>query len=203
MKSPIPLFALILAGIAVIALTRPSAESAAVATASSGGAVVAEHALAAAANPITEEEVLAAQAAWGEAVVAIGAAKSAGKNFIEVAEAGLDELYAYDDLPVLFKPTLAAQDQFRGTEAEALSYFVRGVIDEDKGFALQPWTTVRFENTGIVLTGPMAVAMGNYYFTKPSGDEVKVEYSFGYIRGEDGGLKIALHHSSLPYQPES
>jgi len=28
-----------------------------------------------------------------------------------------------------------------------------------------------------------------------------VEYSFGYIKDEDGNLKIALHHSSLPYSP--
>jgi hypothetical protein len=40
--------------------------------------------------------------------------------------------------------------------------------------------------------------MGNYYFTTPEGEEVKVEYTFGYIL-EDGELLINLHHSSLPF----
>jgi hypothetical protein len=46
------------------------------------------------------------------------------------------------------------------------------------------------------------MAMGNYFFTTTEGDEVKVEYSFGYERGEDGDLMIVLHHSSLPYAAE-
>jgi hypothetical protein len=39
----------------------------------------------------------------------------------------------------------------------------------------------------------------NYFFTPKEGKEVKVEYTFGYIKGKDGKLKINLHHSSLPY----
>jgi hypothetical protein len=30
-------------------------------------------------------------------------------------------------------------------------------------------------------------------------DETKVEYTFDYIRGNDGGLKIVVHQSSVPY----
>ncbi len=42
--------------------------------------------------------------------------------------------------------------------------------------------------------------MGNYYFTDAkTGDEVKVEYLFGYVRDKDGKLRINVHHSSLPY----
>jgi len=44
------------------------------------------------------------------------------------------------------------------------------------------------------------LAMGNYFFTDSSGTAVKVEYTFGYIRGNNGNLKINLHHSSLPYK---
>ncbi len=42
--------------------------------------------------------------------------------------------------------------------------------------------------------------MGNYFFT-PEGaiDEVKVEFTFGYVRDEDGNLRINVHHSSLPH----
>ena len=43
--------------------------------------------------------------------------------------------------------------------------------------------------------------MGNYFFTGPDGSDTKVEYTFGYVRGDDGKLKINLHHSSLPYAP--
>ena len=43
------------------------------------------------------------------------------------------------------------------------------------------------------------MAMGNYFFTTPEGDEVKVEYSFGYILDENGNVRINLHHSSMPY----
>lgn len=44
--------------------------------------------------------------------------------------------------------------------------------------------------------------MGEYFFTTTDGEDVKVEYSFGYIRDANGDLKINLHHSSLPYQAQ-
>ena len=92
--------------------------------------------------------------------------------------------------------------QFRPTKAEALSYFIAGedrVCKEDKGFAIQPWTKVRFENTGVILEENRAIAMGNYFFTDLEGSEAKVEYTFGY-KAIDGDLKIDVHHSSFPYQ---
>jgi hypothetical protein len=76
-----------------------------------------------------------------------------------------------------------------------------GKYPEDHGFALQPWTKVRFANSGMILREGSALAMGNYFFTDTNGDEVKVEYSFGYIRDDRGALRINLHHSSLPYSP--
>ncbi|MBC6413760.1 MAG: hypothetical protein GDA45_02335 [Chromatiales bacterium] len=148
-------------------------------------------------NPITKEQVMAAQSSWGQAIVAIGAASDARA----AAQDTLDRLYAYDEGVVLFKPTLASEHPFRDTEKTALSYFVGGIISEDKGFALAPYTNVRFENEGIVTYCDTALAMGEYYFTKTDGEEIKVEYSFGYLRGSDGNLKINLHHSSLPYSP--
>jgi hypothetical protein len=45
--------------------------------------------------------------------------------------------------------------------------------------------------------------MGNYYFTDAkTGEETKVEYSFGYTRNKDGKLLIILQYSSLPFNPE-
>jgi hypothetical protein len=70
---------------------------------------------------------------------------------------------------------------------------------EDSGFALQPWTNVRFENASVILNEKTAIAMGNYFFTELNGNVVKVEYTFGYFLDSKQCLKINLHHSSLPY----
>ncbi len=154
-----------------------------------------------AADPITEAEVLAAQETWGSGIVAIGNAYTDGADFAAVAAEHVDTLYAYDEGVVLFKPTKAAFQQFRLTETDALSYFVGGDISEDSGFALQPWTAVRFENAGMIIDGDSATAMGNYYFTDAgTGAEAKVEYTFGYVRGPDGNLLITVHHSAFPYK---
>ena len=94
----------------------------------------------------------------------------------------------------------AAVEQFRPTFDEALSYFVasNNACPEDKGFAIKGWTNVRFENAGVILRETTALAMGNYFFTTPEGDEVKVEYTFGYMLDEVGALRINVHHSSMP-----
>ncbi|MFO1243475.1 MAG: hypothetical protein U1E36_09840 [Rickettsiales bacterium] len=149
-------------------------------------------------HKITKDEILAAQKAWGDGIVAIGKAKDHKKAALE----HINTLYAYDMGPVLFKPTKASAVQFRDTKEEALSYFVSGKEPEDKGFALAPYTKVRFENHGMAIDCDTALAQGNYYFTKTDGQEIKVEYSFGYVEDKDGHLKINLHHSSLPYTPE-
>ena len=151
---------------------------------------------------ITEADVAAVQQAWGNGIVAIGEAYTAGEDYEEAASEHIERFYAYGSKPVLFKPTLAAEAQFRGSFDEALSYFVGGSIEEDKGFAIAPYTNVRWENEGTLIFDDSAVAMGNYYFTTTEGNEVKVEYSFVYAPDEDGDLKIVLHHSALPYSPE-
>jgi len=150
------------------------------------------------AGSISKAEVEAAQKGWGEGIVTIGKAKDHKKAAIE----HLDTFYAFGAGTVLFKPTLASVDQFRGTQKEALSYFIGQDLAEDKGFALAPYTKVRWENEGIITDGDSALAMGNYFFTNTKGEEVKVEYSFGYIKDKDGKVKINLHHSSLPYTPK-
>ena len=151
--------------------------------------------------PITTEEVEAAQKAWGDGIVKISATHAANGDYKAAAKKHLDTLYNYDNGMVLFKPTLAAEDQFRGTYDEALSYFVKGMRAEDSGFAIKGWTNVRFENEGIVTDDDNAIAMGNYFFTGPDGSITKVEYTFGYVRDADGNLKINTHHSSMPFAP--
>jgi len=147
----------------------------------------------------------AAQKAWGDGIVKIAKAHTDGGDFVQTATDHINNLYAYKESKVLFKPTLAADEQFRPTFEKALSYFVasNNACPEDKGFAIKGWTAVRFENTNKIITvGSVGMAMGNYFFTDPEGDEAKVEYSFGYMLDDDGDVRINLHHSSMPYAPE-
>ena len=158
---------------------------------------------------ITEEEVQEAQEAWGKAVVAVGKVFSDGGDYKSVGKAGLDVLYGYHSgFDVLFKPTKAKDFAVRTTEAEAISYFVgadavdsshSGARAEDKGFALAPFTHVRWNNYGTIIDSESATAMGEYYFTDTKGGITKAEYTFQYRRGPDGKLKIVVHHSSIPY----
>lgn len=148
---------------------------------------------------ISREEIEAVQQAWADGIVKIGKAFVDGGDYKALAEAHVDTLYAYGREPVLFKPTRAAAVPFRNTREDALSYFVGGHIDEDTGFAINPWTAVRFDNNDMVRSIGTAIAMGHYYFTAPDGQVVKVEYTFGYRRDETGALRIVLQHSSIPF----
>ncbi len=153
-------------------------------------------------NGIVEREVMEAQKIWGEAIVAIGEAYTQKKDYKALAEKVVNTLYGYDEGVVLFKPTKASEKQFRLTKEEAVSYFVTGIVPEDRGFAIEPWSKVRFENADIIINGDSAIAMGNYYFTDANtGKEAKVEFSFGYFKDENGKLRINVHHSSFPYKP--
>lgn len=154
---------------------------------------------------ITEAEVVEAQKAWGEGIVTIGKAYSENGDYTQAAADHIQNLYAYDLSSVLFKPTLASVSQFRGSFDGALSYFVSGNPShpEDKGFAIKPWTKVRWENSGIINNScNTAIAMGNYYFTPAEGEEIKVEYVLGYVKDKNGELRIVVHNSALPYNPQ-
>ena len=84
-----------------------------------------------------------------------------------------------------------------GTEAVENGYL------EDAGFAInggKGWSNVVFDNHQIDVTGNVAIAMGNYFFTSAAdGSKTKVEYTFGYKKNADGKVRIFLHHSSVPY----
>ena len=149
---------------------------------------------------ITRQDVEEAQEKWGQGIVEISKEYDNGGDFVKRAELHIDSLYDYKDGNVLFKPTFASEEQFRSTFDSALSYFVgeNGVCSEDTGFAIKGWTKVRFQNDDVIIHGSTALAMGNYFFTNSEGDEVKVEYSFGYTNDSEGNLRICLHHSSVP-----
>jgi hypothetical protein len=154
---------------------------------------------------IAEQEVLNAQKAWSDGIVKIGKVFTENGDYKNAATEHINNFYNYQEGSVLFKPTLTSEKQFRTDFEGALSYFVGGNTNypEDKGFALKPYSSVRWESVGIKIIGNMAVAMGNYYFTPAKGgDEIKVEYSFAYTKDNEGRLKIILHDSHIPFSPD-
>ncbi|MBD2269890.1 hypothetical protein H6F62_14255 [Anabaena sp. FACHB-1391] len=156
---------------------------------------------------ITESEVLAAQKAWGNALVNISTTYdqegiAAART---LAEKVIDELYAYQSGLVLFKPTLTTGDQtFRTTHKGALSYFVGGdsSFPQDTGFALKGWRKVEIRNAGIFIDGNTATTMGNVDITDKTGKVTTVDKTWQFIKGNNGKLRIIVHHSSLPYSPK-
>jgi hypothetical protein len=159
------------------------------------------------ARDITKDEVLAAQQAWGKALVKIATDYEAGgiDAAKATAESVLDSAYGYNLGPVLFKPTLTTAPQtFRTTKDGALAYFVGHDEDypADKGFALNDWRAFETENAAIFLDDDVAMSMGKVRLTDAEGNVTEVDKTWGYKRDADGNLRIVLHHSSLPYKPE-
>ena len=155
--------------------------------------------------PITRDQVLAAQNAWGDALVKISTTydSSGFAAAKKTAEAVIDSAYGYSLGPVLFKPTLTVAPQtFRTTREGALAYFVGGntTFASDSGFALKHWRSYKIENAAIFTDGDVAISMGNVRITDRDGNVTVVDKTWGWKRGTDGNLRIVLHHSSLPYK---
>ena len=155
---------------------------------------------------ITRDEVVAAQKAWGEALVKISTTyETAGIEAArKTAQSVIDSAYGYAMGPVLFKPTLAAPPTtFRTTADGALAYFVGGDqrYPGDTGFALKNWRSYKIENAAIFIDGDVAMSMGNVHLTDRDGKVTVVDKTWGYKRDAKGNLRIVLHHSSLPYNP--
>jgi hypothetical protein len=155
---------------------------------------------------ITEEEVLAAQKAWGDALVSISTTyESKGIEAARaLAEEIIDSAYGYQFGAVLFKPTLTMNPQtFRTTPEGALAYFVGGdpTFPVDTGFALKGWRKVEIKNAGIFIAGDTATTMGNVLLTNKDGKVTTVDKTWQFLKDDNGNLRIILHHSSLPYTP--
>lgn len=171
------------------------------------GAALANKAAPVVSTNVTEAEVLQAQKAWGNALVQISTDFEKGglPKAKQTAEAVLDAAYGYNMGPVLFKPTLTVAPQtFRTTKEGALAYFVGGDKNYagDTGFALKGWRSVEVKNTGIHLHGNTAISMGNVSMTDKNGKVTTVDKTWGYVKDDQGTLRIVLHHSSLPYSPK-
>ena len=71
----------------------------------------------------------------------------------------------------------------------------------DSGFALKGWKKCEIKNVGIVITGNAAMTLGNVVITDNANKITTVDKTWGFIKDDKGALRIVLHHSSLPYQP--
>ena len=170
--------------------------------------IAASSATNASAGPITEAQVNAAQQAWCDGLVNVSQTHAKGGDAKAVAGKMIDDLYDYADGKVFFKPTLAFGPRtFRPTREGALAYFVGGNpnFPEDTGFALKGWTKARYDNNaaenGIQIHGDIAITMGNVYITGPDGKEVMVDKTFVFRRCKDGNLRLCVHKSALPFNP--
>jgi hypothetical protein len=153
---------------------------------------------------ITEPEVLAAQKAWGDALVAISQAYETGgiEKAKPLASEVIDKAYGYNMGPVLFKPTLTQEPQtFRLTKEGALAYFVGDDPNypHDDGFALKGWRSVAVRNVGVQINGAVANTMGNVSLTDKDGKITTVDKTWTFKKDDKGVVRIILHHSSLPY----
>lgn len=157
--------------------------------------------------PITETELAYTRKNWSIALIALSNIyeESGIEAATELARKSIDIFYGYDLGPVLFKPTLASGEQtFRPTREGALSYFVANNSDYplDAGFGIMGWRSVEFETSASFIHGNVAMWMGRGFFTNKDGAVTVADKSWGYRRDNHGMLKIVLHHSSLPYQPQ-
>ena len=147
-----------------------------------------------------EEDIINIQKEWASGIVKMGELSNDRDSLESFTNDFLDKIYDFDN-QVLFKPTKAANEQFRNSKGSAYSYFIAGddrECQEDNGFALSNWTEILFDNSNIIINEDIAVAMGNYTF-KNEASKIKVEYSFVY-KNYGNKIKIILHHSSLPYK---
>ncbi len=159
---------------------------------------------------IRVSDVKAAQEAWCEALITISKTHDEGGLAQSKPLAGevIDAAYGYQFGPVAFKPTWAKGDvTFRDTRSGAVSYFVGDdPAFGDSGFAIgtpgtkrSPWVKCKPEIFVIQSFGNTANAMGWVHLEAADGTTSKVDKTFGYVRDDEGALRIVVHHSSTPF----
>jgi hypothetical protein len=141
---------------------------------------------------------------WGNGIIKISDAYNAKEDYKKLALEFVQTKYCFDNGPLLFKPTMACDTQFRGDIESTLSYFIGGnsQFPEDNGFALRNWSDIKFDTFHTKIFNDIAICMGNYFFTNHSNETTKVEYSIGFKKDLAGNIKINLHHSSFPYSKD-
>lgn len=154
---------------------------------------------------INNKDIDDARNAWGNGIILISKTyDEAGiEKAIITAEKILQDLYAFELGPILFKPTLSGSNQtFRSNLEGALSYYVGNNLKypNDSGFGIQSWKKFESKTSDVFIDENIAIWMGSVTFTKKNGDAIKVDKSLAYKKMPNGNLKIVLHHSSLPHK---
>ena len=133
---------------------------------------------------------------WKDGVIEIGRVYLEGGDYQKCAEKFLSSHYAFDHEEVLFKPTFTREVIFRNSKDSALSYFIKGDVAEDNGFALRPWEDIKLEELNTIEENNLMVAMGILSFKPVDIDEfTMVAFTFLLVI-VDESLKIRVHHSS-------
>jgi len=156
---------------------------------------------------ITLADLVQAQKDWSDVLIKISQTheREGVEQARAVARELIDDLYALDYGPVLFKPTLAGAGQnFRMDLQGALAYFVGGdpEFPRDSGFALKGWQSVEVENAGIYIAGDIGMTMGRVTVVNGAGERTVVDKSWVFRKMSDQSVRIILHHSSLPFVHE-
>ncbi len=102
----------------------------------------------------------------------------------------------------MFKPTLTKDVVFRNNSVDALSYFIKGHIDEDGGFAIRPWKKIDLLDSYILIENDYSFVMGVLHFIPWVGSNTfEIAFTFVLKKNSKDKLKIKLHHSSpiTPY----
>ena len=154
---------------------------------------------------INNKDIDDARNAWGNGIILISKTyDEAGiEKAIITAKKILQDLYAFELGPILFKPTLSGSNQtFRSNLEGALSYYVGNnpKYPNDSGFGIQSWNKFESKTSDVFIDENIAIWMGSVTFTKKNGDAIKVDKSLAYKKMPSGNLKIVLHHSSLPHK---
>ena len=133
---------------------------------------------------------------WKDGVIEIGRVYLEGGDYEKYADKFISSHYAFDNGEVLFKPTFTKEVIFRNSKNLALSYFIKGDVAEDHGFALKPWEEIKLEELNTTEEGGLTVAMGTLNF-KPFDTEEMTMVAFTFLLIDVGdSLKIKAHHSS-------
>ena len=143
---------------------------------------------------INETDVKLFVDSWKQGVLDIKNVYDNKGDYQEQASKFLETHYLFETESVLFKPTLTREEIFRNSFDRALSYFIGGDIDEDKGFAIQEWKSIDTDQINILIEDELIIAMGVLSFQ--TNEVIEVAFTF-ILRESDSNLKIKVHHSSI------
>ena len=143
---------------------------------------------------MNETDVMLFVDSWKQGVLDIKNVYDNKGDYQERASKFLETHYLFETESVLFKPPLTREEIFRNSFDRALSYFIGGDINEDKGFAIQEWKSIDTDQINILIEDGIVIAMGVLSFK--SDEVLKVAFTF-MLKESNSDLKIKVHHSSL------